>query len=60
MPRKLKEYALYKGDRLLGIGNVHELAERFGVSEKTIYWWSTPAAKRRNAGKDARIAEVLE
>ena len=60
MPRKLKQYAVYKGDRLLAIGNVHELAERFGVSEKTVYWWSSPAAKRRYGDGEGKVAEVLE
>jgi len=59
MPRKMKEYALYKGDELLGVGNVHELAKLIGVSEKTIYWYSSPAARRRNTGGDAKIAEVI-
>lgn len=51
-------YALYKGERLLGIGTAAELAEKLGVTQKTIWWYASPAAKRRS-GKNATIAERL-
>ena len=38
MSRHRKEYALYKGEEFLDIGNAKELAEKYGLREKTIYW----------------------
>ncbi|MCK3935693.1 hypothetical protein HCC45_05025 [Streptococcus suis] len=37
-----KEYALYKGDKLLAIGTAKELAERFGVKVSTIHFYKSP------------------
>lgn len=32
------EYALYKGDELLSVGTIKELAEQFKVGERTIFF----------------------
>lgn len=42
-----KEYALYKGDELLGIGTLTELAKQRNVKEETIYYYSMPAYQRK-------------
>lgn len=42
------EYAVYKGDELLGIGNVDQLAKMLNKSPKTIYFWSSPSQRKRN------------
>lgn len=45
---KLKsEYALYKGDVLLDIGTLDELQEKYKVKRETLYFYQTPAHKRR-------------
>ncbi len=51
-------YSLYKGDVLQGTGTAEELASQFGVSPKTIRWYASPAAKRRDTGA-RRVAERL-
>lgn len=43
----MKEYAIYKGEKLLFIGTSEECAEHFGVTRKTVYFWATPANKKR-------------
>lgn len=48
------EYAMYKGEDLLCIGTLEELAEFRGVQRETIYWYTMPTyqkriAKRKNA-----------
>ena len=43
----MQEYALYKGDELLGIGTLEELAEKRGVQKETIYYYSMPAYQRK-------------
>ena len=53
-----KEVAVYKGDNLVGIGTVSEMAELLGVKEDTIMWYTSPAATRR--GKRVTVAVLLE
>lgn len=55
----MKEYAVYKGEKLLEIGTVREIAKRLKVKEKTVYFWSMPSNHKRNK-KNARIAIRLE
>ena len=40
-----KEYALYKGDELLGMGTVKELARQFNVKIETIHYYNTPTIR---------------
>ena len=49
-----KTYALYKGDKLLGIGTAQELAELTGVSVSTIHYYNTPTYQRRTNPDSAR------
>lgn len=41
-------YALYKGDNILTIGSIRELALYLGVTERTIRFYSTPTHRKRN------------
>lgn len=43
----MKIYAIYKGDTFLDIGTLKELAKKFNVKEKTIYFYSTEVYKKR-------------
>lgn len=54
----MSRYAVWKGDECIAIGTAAELAERFGVTVKTIRWWASPAAKRRDNGK-CKVAERI-
>ena len=40
-------YVLYDGDEVLGVGTSEELAERFGISPRTIEGYSAPSSKTR-------------
>lgn len=51
-------YAIWKGDQCIAIGTAKELAKRFGVTVKTIRWYASPAAKRRDNGRH-KVAERL-
>lgn len=51
-------YALYKGDELLDVGTLRELAERRGVKEETIYYYSMPAYQRRGLRNENRLLAV--
>lgn len=45
------DYALYKGDELIGIGTLEELASQHGVKRNTMYFYSMPAYQRRYTSK---------
>lgn len=44
---KSKEYALYKGEELLCIGTIKQIAEHQGVQEETIKFYGTDSYKKR-------------
>lgn len=51
----MKEYALYKGDQLLGIGTKKELAEKFKVQERTILFYGTKSYMKRRKNDNSRL-----
>lgn len=56
---KEKYYALYRGEKFLGIGTKKELAELLGVKVETISFYSTPAYKKRtNQDKARRLVRI--
>ncbi|MGT2683403.1 hypothetical protein [Streptococcus porci] len=59
MVYRKKEYALYKGDKLIGIGTQDELAALIGVKSKTIHYYGTPTyQKRTNPAKAKRLVRL--
>ncbi len=59
------EYAVYKGERLLAIGNERQLARELGVKIETIKFYRSPAyqrrlAKRKNRGENCRVIVALD
>lgn len=48
----MRLYVLYRGDEVVGVGTRKELAERLGVTEKTITGYGSPAYLRRVEDKD--------
>lgn len=56
-----KVYAMYKGEECLAIGTIKELAEKLGVKEDTIYFYTTPTYKKRvKKGKNRRVLVRVE
>lgn len=43
----MKEYALYKGDKLLIIGTIDEITKNQNVQKKTIYFYHSKAYLKR-------------
>lgn len=54
-----KEYALYKGEELLEIGTIKEIAKKQGVKERTISFYRTPTYLRRRASSKTGNYKVL-
>lgn len=52
--REAKEYALYKGEELLGMGTIRELAERFNVKITTLYYYRTSTYLKRTSNEHGR------
>lgn len=48
-------YALYKGDEIIAIGTLKELAKLLNVSPRTIHFYSTPTYRNRNKGGNSYI-----
>lgn len=44
----MKEYALYKGEQMVAIGTVNEIAEERGVKPNTIRFYMSGAYRRRS------------
>lgn len=43
----MKHYALYKGEEILAIGTLFQIAEQMGIAYKTVYFYTTPSYKKR-------------
>ena len=61
----VKEYALYKGENILSIGTIAEIAKELGVKKETIAYYKTPAyknkLKRRNAlNRNVRLLVCID
>lgn len=57
---KRKEYALYKGEEILSIGTIKEIAMDLNVLPETIMFYGTGTYKRRLAKrKSIKNARVL-
>lgn len=54
------EYALYKGDELLSIGTVNELAEVLRVKESTIRFYMSHAYAKRTSERNGRRLVKLD
>lgn len=55
-----KEYALYKGEELLAMGTVMEIAEQVGVKPCTIRDYGTKKYARRTSDARGRRLVCLE
>lgn len=59
MDLKRKEYALYKGEELIIIGTIEEIAKAQGVKRKTILFYQTPAYLKRHENSHIGNYKVL-
>ena len=49
-----KEYALYKGDKLLGFGTLNELSKHFKIKIKSLLFYQTPSYHKRTSEKKGK------
>ena len=55
----MKEYALYKGDELLSIGTIQEIAKEQNVQERTVKFYKTRAYEKRIQSRKSKKAKIL-
>lgn len=55
----MKEYALYKGDKLLIIGTIDEIAKNQNVQKKTIYFYHSKAYLKRRKKSNIGNYKIL-
>nr|DAW44079.1 MAG TPA: MerR HTH family regulatory protein [Caudoviricetes sp.] len=44
---KIREYSIYKGEKEIFVGTIEEVMKHFNVKKETVYFWATPANKKR-------------
>jgi hypothetical protein len=60
MARPLKnEYAVYRGDTFLTVGNIKECAEFMGVQQDTVRYYLSAAYKRKVANRKKSSGDVM-
>lgn len=57
-PRTSKDYALYRGDDLLMVGTVDEIARYLDIAKKSVYFLSYPSYHKRCEGSERRAYVV--
>ncbi len=56
--RKVKEYALYKGEEIIAMGTKREIAEKLGVSVSAITYYGIPSYAKRTSENARRLVEL--
>lgn len=56
----MKEYALYKGEQILAIGTLEEIAASLDVAVETVKFYGMPSYLKRTKGNKARELVELE
>lgn len=63
MKAKAKEYALYKGEEILAIGTITEIAKNVGLSNSGVLYYKTPTylnRLRRKNRLDGNVRILIE
>lgn len=54
-----KIYAMYKGEKCLGIGNIIQLSKQLKIKYKTLLFYKTPTYKKRLENSKNRRELIL-
>lgn len=57
---KTNEYALYKGDALMIIGTIDEIANALNIKSESVKFYSTPTYKKRTTENARRLVSLEE
>lgn len=53
------DFAIYKGDEMLSLGTIKEIADELNVKEETIKYYMTPVYKGRLAERNSKNAREI-
>lgn len=53
-----KEYALYKGDKILSIGRIDEIAKEMKIKKETVYFYGSTAYTKRTSDNGRRLVKL--
>lgn len=56
----VKEYALYKGENMLAIGTLQEIANEMKIKINSVRYIKTPSYQKRGTDKNRRVLVDLE
>lgn len=56
----VNEYALYKGEKLLMIGTISEIAEKLNINTESVKFYKTPTYKKRTTENARRLVSLEE
>lgn len=56
----MKEYALYKGDDIIAVGTVKEIAQEVDVKPSTLHFYKSPAYQKRGTGVNRKVLILLD
>ncbi len=57
---KTNEYALYKGDDLMIIGTIDEIANALNIKMESVRFYKTPTYKKRTTENARRLVSLEE
>ena len=49
------EYAVYKGDDFMDVGDMNYLSRSLGIPVRVLRWYSTPTWRRRSGGRGIQV-----
>ena len=52
-------YALYKGEELLCMGTIYQIAKEQNIAIKTVYFYGSKANKRRIEKRNSKNSKIL-
>ncbi len=55
----MKQYAMYKGDECIAVGNIYQIAKKLNIKIETIRFYLTPTYKKR-VKKSKNRRELIE
>lgn len=59
MPKKAKEYAVYKGDTFICLGTARECAEFMEIKLDSFYFYISPSYKKRSANRKYELTGAI-
>lgn len=58
--KRLKEYALYKGEEIIATGTIKEIAKELNIKEKSVHFYGTKSYQKRCKKGNNKILVCLD